>query len=222
VVLVSLCSVIGVVVKVVNNPYFEENIDWEVLPRLGEAQPCGFAANRIDYTLTIDTAKKVAMAEQTARGDEVRRYFIECEKQLKTLIPNFGNPAEAARAWALEYEAKETALLQIKTDQPKVEFANHIVAQGESLKIGDFAKLLSRVSGVKIGPNKLFKYLRNEKYLMVGRDMFEKNKPYQKWIEAEYFERKYEIASNGHPFNVTYITSKGQFELKDKILAHFM
>jgi len=36
--------------------------------------------NRKDYALTIDTGKKVSMSEQTATGDKVCDYFIECEK----------------------------------------------------------------------------------------------------------------------------------------------
>lgn len=41
------------------------------------------AVEQIDYYLTIDTAKEMAMVEANAKGREVRRYFIDCERQAR-------------------------------------------------------------------------------------------------------------------------------------------
>lgn len=53
------------------------------------------------------------MMSQTDKGKEARRYFIDCEQRLRnvtmTALPDFTNPAEAARAWACEYEQKMIA-----------------------------------------------------------------------------------------------------------------
>jgi phage anti-repressor protein len=38
---------------------------------------------RTDYHLTIDTAKEMGMVEANAKGREIRRYFIECERLAK-------------------------------------------------------------------------------------------------------------------------------------------
>ena len=74
--------------KVTTNLFFEENIDWIVLNKSINAktvQPQGLK-RRIDYALTVDTAKKVAMSEQTQKGNEIRKYFINCEKRLEALV----------------------------------------------------------------------------------------------------------------------------------------
>ena len=40
----------------------------------------------IDYIVTLDMAKELAMLENNPKGKETRKYFIEFEKQGKTLI----------------------------------------------------------------------------------------------------------------------------------------
>lgn len=54
---------------------FDENIDFSLL-KIGERN----AHNKIDYALTIDTAKEISMLQRTDKGKEARRYFIEMEK----------------------------------------------------------------------------------------------------------------------------------------------
>ena len=64
-----------------------------------------------DYAITVNMAKKLAMMSKTEMGNKIRDYFLECEKKAISgiTLPNFNNPAEAARAWALVYEAKQIA-----------------------------------------------------------------------------------------------------------------
>lgn len=42
----------------------------------------------IDYHLTLDMAKELAMVENNERGRQARRYFIECEKRLQQIAPS--------------------------------------------------------------------------------------------------------------------------------------
>jgi len=49
-------------------------------PNLGGSK--SRAQRTIEYHLTLDMAKELAMVERTAKGKEARRYFIACEKAL--------------------------------------------------------------------------------------------------------------------------------------------
>lgn len=57
----------------------------------------------IDYHLTIEAAKNIAMLSGTAKGKEVRAYFIECERKL--LKPQ--SPAQMILTMAQQYLAYE-------------------------------------------------------------------------------------------------------------------
>jgi len=94
---------------------FVEGIDFIPFPQIGERAIGG--ATLIEYAVTLDMAKELAMVERNDRGKEARQYFIECErikKELENLsqvkIPDFTNPSEAARAWADSFDRTVYAL----------------------------------------------------------------------------------------------------------------
>lgn len=63
---------------------FEIHQDYTTLTR----SPNPGSGNRgasVDYFLTLDMAKELAMVERTPRGREARRYFIACERQLRQM-----------------------------------------------------------------------------------------------------------------------------------------
>lgn len=75
--------------KVVNNKFFKENVDWVVLSNIIENPKGG--RPRVDYALSLNTAEKVALSEQTEVGDMIRQYYIDVrikyEAENKTQIP---------------------------------------------------------------------------------------------------------------------------------------
>ncbi|SEL25862.1 antA/AntB antirepressor family protein [Nitrosovibrio tenuis] len=87
----------------------------------------------VEYVVTLDMGKELAMVERNEKGKQARQYFIECEKRAKTPVlslPDFANPAVAARAWAEQYEAKQAALVQLEAAKPAVEFVIDTLRQG--------------------------------------------------------------------------------------------
>ena len=60
---------------------------------------------KMEYLLTVDTAKEISMVENNPRGRQVRRYFIECEKRLKAVSGAIGaRDAEKLRQQAKRLE----------------------------------------------------------------------------------------------------------------------
>ncbi|HHK9282324.1 TPA: antA/AntB antirepressor family protein [Escherichia coli] len=66
---------------------FIENQDYILLSNLGKQTSGRGGHNRKDYHLTLDTAKELTMVERNEKGRQIRRYFIECEKKLRSMQP---------------------------------------------------------------------------------------------------------------------------------------
>ena len=95
---------------------------------------------------------------------------------------------------------------QLEEQKPKVEFAEKIVNTGNGVSIGDFAKTIG------LGQNKLFDWLRKNKYLMSN------NIPYQQYIDNGYFKViEWVLEKKNEAKFKTLITGKGQEYISSKI-----
>lgn len=62
---------------------FVENQDFILVSQNGEIKGRGGDRRSMEYHLSLDTAKELAMVENNEEGRKVRRYFINCEKMLR-------------------------------------------------------------------------------------------------------------------------------------------
>lgn len=152
------------------------------------------------YLLTLDTAKEIAMAENSERGRQVRKYFIACERKLKDLrekgissdemeeaLTNPDTMLRIVSRWRDERNKRLALESKIEEDAPKVIFADAVAASKTTLLVGDVAKLL-RQNGVMVGQQRLFEWLRENGWLMkIGSS---RNMPTQAAMERGFFEVK--------------------------------
>ena len=117
-------------------------------------------------------------------------------------LPDFTNPAEAARAWANEFEKSQKLLEENKALAPKAEFYDTVANSESLLSMGHVAKTLD----MGIGRNKLFEFLRNNGILNSH------NIPYQRFVNAGYFklvESTFMAGDNQVVTTTTYVKQKG-------------
>lgn len=101
---------------------------------------------------------------------------------------------------------------QIEMDKPKVVFAESIAVAKTSILVGEMAKLIKQSTGVEIGQNRFFDYLRDYGYLHSKGS--QKNLPTQRSVNAGWFEVKEGTRINSEGVSVITrtpkITGKGQ------------
>lgn len=153
-----------------------------------------------DYIIKLDMAKEIAMLQRNEKSKEVRKYFIQVEK-------DFNSPEKImARALLMADKKVHKLEAQIEADRPKVLFADAVSASKSSCLIGELAKILKQ-NGIDIGQNKLFQWLRSNGYLISRRgDSW--NQPTQKSMDLELFELKKTNINHADGHTTTNTTTK--------------
>lgn len=116
-----------------------------------------------------------------------------------------------ARALLLAKEALDRKDAQIAEMAPKALFADAVAASDSSILVGDLAKLIKQ-NGVDIGQRRLFRWMRDEGWLMKSGSS--RNMPTQRGMERGLFEVKERTIANPDGSvritRTTKVTGKGQ------------
>lgn len=126
------------------------------------------------------THRVLPQIRKTGTYEHLAPISVPMPEENVVALPDFSNPAAAARAWADMYEAKQSAETKLIEAQPKIEVYDAITNSDNTVDMGEVARLIS-VPGKVIGRNNLFALLRQEKILMPD------NQPYQNYVDSGYF-----------------------------------
>lgn len=176
-----------------------------------------------DYILTIDMAKELCMMSKTSKGNEVRKYFIQVEKNWNNpdMIVQRALAIQNSKVQLLEHKNK---LLEYKNakqaekiakDADDVVFAKAIRYSHHAISISELAEILTQ-NGFVIGRNQLFQLLRNVKYLSHQRNTW--NLPMTDKVKRRYFRITHGITRDERPYSQVWVTPKGQKHIINKAL----
>lgn len=135
---------------------FIENIDYQAVHEFVKHQNGIGGTSKIDYALTIDTAKEISMLQRTEKGKEARTYFIQCEKiakEVKTMSPAEQLLANAQLLVDIERKQKETESRITKTEQAVLMLEAKTTTRSNYFTIAGYATLNKISCGLKLASN---------------------------------------------------------------------
>ena len=142
------------------------------------------------------------------------------EQKVEEILTNPDTIIKLATQLKEEREARKQAEALNEANRPKVIFAEAVSTSKDGILVGMPAKLLHQ-SGVKIGQNRLFQWLRDKGYLM--KRGVDKNMPTQKSKELGLFDVKERVFGNPDGSirltRTPVVTGKGQVYFVQKFLS---
>ena len=201
-----------------NSKGFEENEDFTSV--LTSTVVANGARKPIqDYLVTIDMAKELCMMSKTEKGKEVRKYFIQVEKDWNSPDMIMHRALEVSNSRIKLLTAKNQSLAsknkdlqdQIDRDAEDVTFAKAIRYSNHSIKVRELAAILTQ-NGFQIGQNQLYQLLRLEHYISKHGTL-----PMGDKIKRGYFRVSHGV-KNGHAWSTTLVTPEGQKHIINKAL----
>lgn len=183
---------------------FSEHQDYQKVIVKNDDNLKGGKSTLIDYVLTIDASKEIAMLQRSEKGKQARVYFIECEKRLKEKLPSYliKDEIERAKAWIIEAEEKKQLQERNEVLQFRSDFVDVCFDTDGLFSMEETAKVLK----LPFGRNEMMKKLRQKGVLTNS------NSPAQRFISNGYFKVVETMIQNGSfkkLVSTTYATQKG-------------
>lgn len=208
----DVCKALGLaqVSRAIQKLDEDEVTNSKVIDSIGREQKVNAISEAGMYSLVLVSRKPEAKAFKRWVTHEVLPAIRRTGGYIATKKDD--TPEEImARAVLIAQDTINRQKQQIADMQPKALFADAVAASHTSILVGELAKLLKQ-NGVEIGQNRLFKWLRENGYLMKAGSSY--NMPTQRSMERELFEVKETSIthSDGHITvqKTPKVTGKGQ------------
>jgi len=161
--------------------------------KMSKSDYTGIGKAPVEYYISINMAKELAMVERNQKGKEARKYFIDMEEkaiQAKNFtLPDFKNPVLMARIWADNYEKINLLSDTLEKSKDKIEYYDAVMDSDDCTEVSTAAKTLN----FEIGRNKVFKLLRDSGYLKTNNEPYQQycgNKKYFRMIQKYYYNKE--------------------------------
>lgn len=126
--------------------------------------------NSKDFALTIDFAKRIAMMAKTPKGEQARRYFLECEKKALNPLANLTR-VDILR---MALEAEEKISIQeneLRIQAPKVKYHDQVLTSTSTYNANQIAKELgtSAITLNRMLSKRKIQYTQNKTWLLYSK-----------------------------------------------------
>jgi phage anti-repressor protein len=101
--------------------HFKEGEDF-ILQQTAEPTPAGGYSNRENIKLTVNCFKEMGMMAGTEKGRDVRKYFLQCEEQLKLIATQQPqSTADMLLMFAQAFKEQEIRLAQVEAENAEIQ-----------------------------------------------------------------------------------------------------
>ncbi|KPH76096.1 phage antirepressor KilAC domain-containing protein [Oceanobacillus caeni] len=224
----DVCNILGLAPRTVRQRLDDDVCStYPIQDSLGRTQQATFVNEDGLYDVILDSRKPEAKRFRKWITSEVipsirKHGAYMTPETIEQALLNPDTIIKLATDLKAEREMRFKLEKQKQLDEPYTTFGKVVSGSDASINVGAFAKMMYDEHGMKIGRNKMFRWLREKGYLIKsGR---EKNNPKQQYIEQGLFETSVSIVSRTQgdvESLTTLITGKGQVKLSEKLLKEY-